>query len=609
MSEEEIHQWLVDCFGSEQGEKAWHNFENLPFDIREHIKERCGIGGLPTPGEVHAMMQAFSTGGLNNPLEMRVTLEDGPINKKLAQSIAIQRSTSDGGTVNAEVADCARRALSQANLWLDTSCNLNPAPGTPDILSRSDWIEGTIDSWVKFANPVAKSVCEAFTSVISARFGDSQDTEVDGIYDGIMPIPMPDEVKQPDQFMRLLGNTSFAMQLGYAAGALSHEVHGSFDQGIALLNNPAGGLIPYNCIDYAKTWGLDVTEVMNYLALRELAHARLFASVPWLMPRFEALIIKYADGISIDLDAVEDQLRDIQEMDPEAVSGAVDISKVADTDTEGQKQALRGLETLLALTEGWVDCVIWRAGMAHIPHIDQLREMMRRERAAGGPSEITFESLIGLRLRPRRMREAAALWDSITNEKGIEERDSMWNHPDLLPDLPESQDEANASDKKTNTTDENSTDNNNKQIDSADSTNKDEASKSYEADSTDNEESSASKIDNDESEHENSYENKKNDNVETNAEINAESNSESETETNKESKESSMNMPNLEDFKNSEDLEKKLKDVNWDDELSKLLASNDTSDDESDDANNNADEDSDNGETDSDSNPDSDINK
>lgn len=609
MSEEEIHQWLVDCFGSEQGEKAWHNFENLPFDIREHIKERCGIGGLPTPGEVHAMMQAFSTGGLNNPLEMRVTLEDGPINKKLAQSIAIQRSTSDGGTVNAEVADCARRALSQANLWLDTSCNLNPAPGTPDILSRSDWIEGTIDSWVKFANPVAKSVCEAFTSVISARFGDSQDTEVDGIYDGIMPIPMPDEVKQPDQFMRLLGNTSFAMQLGYAAGALSHEVHGSFDQGIALLNNPAGGLIPYNCIDYAKTWGLDVTEVMNYLALRELAHARLFASVPWLMPRFEALIIKYADGISIDLDAVEDQLRDIQEMDPEAVSGAVDISKVADTDTEGQKQALRGLETLLALTEGWVDCVIWRAGMAHIPHIDQLREMMRRERAAGGPSEITFESLIGLRLRPRRMREAAALWDSITNEKGIEERDSMWNHPDLLPDLPESQDEANASDKKTNTTDENSTDNNNKQIDSADSTNKDEASKSYEADSTDNEESSASKIDNDKSEHENSYENKKNDNVEANAEINAESNSESETETNKESKESSMNMPNLEDFKNSEDLEKKLKDVNWDDELSKLLASNDTSDDESDDANNNADEDSDNGETDSDSNPDSDINK
>ena len=34
-------------------------------------------------------------------------------------------------------------------------------------------------------------------------------------------------------------------------------------------------------------------------------------------------------------------------------------------------------------------------------------------------------------------------------------------------------------------------------------------------------------------------------------------------------------MLDLEDFKNSDDLEQKLKDVNWDDELSKLLASND----------------------------------
>ena len=55
--------------------------------------------------------------------------------------------------------------------------------------------------------------------------------------------------------MSLLANTSFAMQLGYAAGNLSHEIRGSFDQGISLLKNPAGGLVPYNCIDYAKKSG------------------------------------------------------------------------------------------------------------------------------------------------------------------------------------------------------------------------------------------------------------------------------------------------------------------------------------------------------------------
>ena len=65
----------------------------------------------------------------------------------------------------------------------------------------------------------------------------------------------------------------------------------------------------------------------------------------------------------------------------------------------------------------------------------QLREMMRRERAVGGPAERTFENLIGLQLRPKRMREAAQLWERITAEQGIEARDAMWSHPDLLPAL------------------------------------------------------------------------------------------------------------------------------------------------------------------------------
>ncbi|RFT32934.1 hydrolase, partial [Bifidobacteriaceae bacterium NR019] len=153
--------------------------------------------------------------------------------------------------------------------------------------------------------------------------------------------------------------------------------------------------------------------------------------------RFEALIIKYANGINIDLEAMEEQLRDVETMNPEAISGAVNLQNIGSNDSEEQRQALHSLETLLALVEGWVDCVTWQSGMAHIVHIEQLREMMRRERAAGGPAEVTFESLLGLHLRPRRMREASQLWEKLTRERGIEERDSLWSHPDLLPTLPE----------------------------------------------------------------------------------------------------------------------------------------------------------------------------
>lgn len=441
MNDDAIHQWLIECFGPIQGEEAWKQLEQLPFELREQLLNQ-NPSKLPKPDEVRSMMQAFSAGGLNNPNEMEATLEEGPINQKLAQSIALQRATGDQGNVNAEVADSARRALSQANLWLDITCNFNPAPGTPAVLSRADWVEGTLGAWVKFANPVAKSVNEALTSVIEERFRDVDDAEVKGLFAGVVPIPLPEGMNNPSQLMKLLGNTSFAMQLGQAAGALSHEVHGSFDQGLALLQNPAGGLIPYNCIEYAKVWELDITEVMNYLALREAAHARLFAAVPWLMPRFEALIIKYANGISIDLEAMEEQLRDVETMNPEAISGAVNLQNIGSNDSEEQRQALHSLETLLALVEGWVDCVTWQAGMAHIVHIEQLREMMRRERAAGGPAEVTFESLLGLKLRPRRMREATKLWEKITRECGIDKRDSLWSHPDLLPTLPEANENA-----------------------------------------------------------------------------------------------------------------------------------------------------------------------
>lgn len=436
MNDDAIHQWLIECFGPIQGEEAWKQLDQLPFELREQLLNQ-NPDKLPKPDEVRGMMQAFSAGGLNNPYEMEATLEEGPINRKLAQSIALQHANGDQGNVNADVADATRRALSQANLWLDITCNFNPAPGTPEVLSRADWVEKTLEAWVKFANPVAKSVNEALTSVIEERFRDVDNAEVKGLFAGVVPIPLPEGMNNPAQLMKLLGNTSFAMQLGQAAGALSHEVHGSFDQGLALLQNPAGGLIPYNCIEYAKVWELDVTEVMNYLALREAAHARLFASAPWLMPRFEALIIKYANGISIDLEAMEEQLRDVETMNPEAISGAVNLQNIGSNDSEEQRQALHSLETLLALVEGWVDCVTWQSGMAHIVHIEQLREMMRRERAAGGPAEVTFESLLGLHLRPRRMREASQLWEKLTRERGIEERDSLWSHPDLLPTLPE----------------------------------------------------------------------------------------------------------------------------------------------------------------------------
>jgi uncharacterized protein (DUF2342 family) len=62
-----------------------------------------------------------------------------------------------------------------------------------------------------------------------------------------------------------------------------------------------------------------------------------------------------------------------------------------------------------------------------------LREAVRRRRATGGPAEQTFATLVGLELRPRRLREAARLWELLEEHRGIDGRDAVWGHPDLLP--------------------------------------------------------------------------------------------------------------------------------------------------------------------------------
>jgi hypothetical protein len=68
-----------------------------------------------------------------------------------------------------------------------------------------------------------------------------------------------------------------------------------------------------------------------------------------------------------------------------------------------------------------------------MPQADALREAVRRRRATGGPAENTFAALVGLELRPRRLRDAAALWGALRATEGPAARDAAWTHPDVLP--------------------------------------------------------------------------------------------------------------------------------------------------------------------------------
>lgn len=339
---------------------------------------------------------------------------EGAVNWNLAKDVARKTVAQNPDPSPSEhdksvVAD----ALRLADHWLDQATDLPSGVNTSAVWSRAEWVEETMDVWRRLVEPVAEHVVAAMGSAL------------------------PEEAKNmAGPLLDLLGKAGGAMfgtQIGQALGGLAGEVLTASDVGLPL--GPAGkaALLPANVREFAD--GLDVSEddVFLYLALREAAHQRLFGHVPWLRAHLLATVEDYGRGTTIDVSKIESSMADIDPMNPASLQEALEGGLFEPEKTPAQKAALVRLETTLALVEGWVDEVVGQATETRMPSASRMQEAVRRRRAAGGPAESTFAALVGLELRPRRLRDASALWGSLRSRQGHQGRDAVWAHPDLLP--------------------------------------------------------------------------------------------------------------------------------------------------------------------------------
>jgi putative hydrolase len=233
--------------------------------------------------------------------------------------------------------------------------------------------------------------------------------------------------------MSQVGALMFGGQLGQALGGLAGEVVSATDIGLALGPPGVAALLPEGIRAFGDGLEVPIDQVRLFVALREAAHHRLFTHVPWLRGHLVESVTGYARGITLDASRLEELSRGVDPSDPESLQRAMSEGLFAPEITPEQQAALTRLETVLALIEGWVDTVTLAAAADTLPSIGPLNETMRRRRASGGPAEATFASLVGLELRPRRLRDAAALWGVLASRRGIEGRDKVWAHPDLMP--------------------------------------------------------------------------------------------------------------------------------------------------------------------------------
>ncbi|MDO5080878.1 zinc-dependent metalloprotease [Buchananella hordeovulneris] len=368
----------------------------------------------------------------------------GPVDWEVAHDAA--RHTAHGGDDPAVLAAQAAQvsaALQTADLWLDVVTDFAPTGLHRHAWSRAQWVEQTMPVWRQVMEPVAASAVEALSQAIAER------VEADGLdltgqdlpglegltgFDGLDTLASLAGGQGPGlgTMLQRVAALAFAAQIGQAVGSLARECFGAGDVGLPLTVG-AAALLPSNVEAFMDGLDLASSEVLAFLAVRESATARLYASVPWLRPHVLALVTAYAREIRLDTAAIEQAVAELEGMDPDSVRDALSAGMFSPRPSPAQERALLQLETTLAVVEGWVDEVSFTAVAPHLPNAHGLRELLRRRRATGGPAEHLFSSLVGLQLRPRRARDASRLWAHVGRDLGVAARDALWDHPDLMP--------------------------------------------------------------------------------------------------------------------------------------------------------------------------------
>ncbi len=388
----------------------------------------AGVPGFPgVPGGFPGMPEGFPfnlTGPGGQPMDIGAALQQlgqllswqgGPVNWDLARQAARSTAAAQSDpSVTSSQRDAVVDAIRLADLWLDQATDFPTATSSVRAWSRAEWIEGTVDGWKLLVEPVAEQVVASMGKALPAEAA-----AMAGPLVGVM---------------RQLGMSLWGAQVGQGLGHLSTEVIGVTDIGIPLTEAGQVAMIPHNIAAFGEGLGVPDSDVRLYLALREAARHRLHAHAPWLRGHVISLVEAFARGITIDTSRIESAVRDLDPTQPEALQQAFESGLFEPERTPEQQATLDRLEVALATIEGWVDDVVTQAAEGRLPSADALRETVRRARAAGGPAEDTFATLVGLEMRPRRARDASNLFAILRTQQGAEARDAVWGHPDLMPD-------------------------------------------------------------------------------------------------------------------------------------------------------------------------------
>lgn len=383
-----------------------------PFDINIDPEDLKNMGVSFDPSIMQAMfsqVQAMFSGAADSDSPSGINWNN--VKNQTRQMLAAKgKDPSVPDNLKRAVEDAAHLA----DLWLDAVTAIERHNLPVQAWSKAEWVEHSFDCWREMVEPVAAEVTQSMV--------------MPGATDGI-----PAEISQilNSGLLNNIGSMIFGAQMAQALAQLAGEVYSSTDVGFPLTPG-SSALLPNGYQQLAENIEVPPQEVLLYLAVREAALIRLHKANPWLREDLVQLVARYARGIRVDMNRMQDAAGQIDMSNPEAVQEAFEGGMFSPQRTEDQELAVQRIEGLLALIEGWVS-VVTEDATRNLPKAPQLTEIMARRRIDGGPSEQVFETLVGLEIRPRLVREAQQFWRWYESSHGFEARDGLWDTPETLP--------------------------------------------------------------------------------------------------------------------------------------------------------------------------------
>lgn len=367
----------------------------------EEIARIAGL--LQNPG---AVSQIFSQA------QAMFSTSDEPVNWRLAsdQAQALARKEQKSSE---SVARELEPAFEMAQLWLNEATEFTTSQPLK-LLSRSTWVEDAMTLYKQLSEPVAISMSKALSENL----------------DKLMPEELSQMLGPAKSFISNAGASIFAMQLGQAVGKLAGQTLIGSEIGIPI--SPRPSLIAQNIANLIEDIATPKSEVLIYLAARELALASLYATNKWLSDQIVTQVREFASGLKVDAEQIQNLAESIDPTDQDSINQILEAGSLVTHRSEEQEAALARIELMLALIEGWADYVAELA-CKRLPSLYSIIELFNRHRATSGALEKTFETLLGLQLQPKLRREAKAMWEAIDQKLGPSVRDTLWSHPDQLP--------------------------------------------------------------------------------------------------------------------------------------------------------------------------------